>query len=70
MRFRRIAEARALRKQNALRVFVYGLVIACIVFVPILNFITPVFAAAFMVRMYKRIAAEAGTPAIASPVRD
>jgi CysZ protein len=55
MRFRPIAEARALRKQNAVRVFLYGMVIACIVFVPILNLITPVFATAFMVRMHKRL---------------
>lgn len=60
MRFRPIAEARALRKENAVRVFLYGMVIACIVFVPILNLITPVFATAFMVRMHKRITAERG----------
>lgn len=72
MRFRPIAEARALRKESAVRVFLYGLVIACIVFVPILNLITPVFATAFMVRMHKRIAAErAPRPAVTgtSPVR-
>lgn len=72
MRFRPIAEARALRKENAVRVFLYGMVIAAIVFVPILNLITPVFATAFMVRMHKRIAAgrEARTAiAGAAPVR-
>lgn len=58
MRFRPIAEARALRKENALRVFLAGLVIACVVFVPILNLITPVFATAFMVRMHKKISAK------------
>lgn len=58
MRFRPIAEARALRKENALRVFLAGLIIACVVFVPILNLITPVFATAFMVRMHKKISAE------------
>jgi CysZ protein len=48
------------------------MVIACLVFVPILNLITPVFATAFMVRMHKRIAAErAPRPALADaePVR-
>lgn len=72
MRFRPIAEARALRKQNAVRVFLYGMVIACIVFVPILNLITPVFATAFMVRMHKRLTTERGPrPAVTggAPVR-
>jgi CysZ protein len=72
MRFRPIAEARALRKENAVRVFLYGMVIAAIVFVPILNLITPVFATAFMVRMHKRIAAGRGPRtaiAGAAPVR-
>ena len=72
MRFRPIAEARALRKENAVRVFLYGMVIAAIVFVPILNLITPVFATAFMVRMHKRIAAGRGPRTAipgAAPVR-
>lgn len=69
MRFRPIAEARALRKENALRVFLAGLVIACVVFVPILNLITPVFATAFMVRMHKKISAKAAAlPASAGGV--
>lgn len=59
MRFRPIAEARALRKANRLRIFLAGLLIACVVFVPVLNFITPVFATAFMVRIHKRITREA-----------
>jgi CysZ protein len=73
MRFRPIAEARALRKEHALRIFCCGLIIACIVFVPILTLITPVFATAFMVRMHKKISAErAGRPAIraSSPIPD
>lgn len=68
MRFRPVAETRRLRKEHALRVFMCGLIIACIVFVPILNLITPVFATAFMVRMHKKISAEkAGRPAIRAP---
>lgn len=71
MRFRPIEEARALRKQHALRVFLAGLLIACIVFVPVLNLITPVFATAFMVRMHKRISREtARHPEIAARVLD
>jgi CysZ protein len=58
MRFRPIPEARALRKKHALHIFLCGLIIACVVFVPILNLITPVFATAFMVRMHKKISAE------------
>jgi CysZ protein len=55
MRFRPLAEARALRRENALRVFLGGLVIAALLLVPVLNLITPVFATAFMVRMHKRL---------------
>jgi CysZ protein len=58
MRFRSIDEARALRRANAMRVFLAGLVIAAIVIIPILNLITPVFATAFMVRMHKKISRE------------
>jgi CysZ protein len=56
MRFRTPEEARALRRQHAVSVFVSGLVIAAVVVVPVLNLITPVFATAFMVRRYKRYA--------------
>jgi CysZ protein len=54
MRFRSPEEARRLRQQNAVSVFISGLVIAAIVIVPVLNLITPVFATAFMVRRHKR----------------
>jgi CysZ protein len=54
MRFRTPEEARRLRQQNAVPVFISGLVIAAIVTVPVLNLITPVFATAFMVRRHKR----------------
>lgn len=68
MRFRPIPEARALRKEHAVRIFACGLIIACVVFVPILNLITPVFATAFMVRMHKKISAEiARRPAVRTP---
>jgi CysZ protein len=55
MRFRSPEEARRLRQQNAVPVFVSGLFIAAIVAVPVLNLITPVFATAFMVRRHKRL---------------
>lgn len=54
MRFRTPEEARRLRQQNAVSVFLSGMVIAAIVIVPVLNLITPVFATAFMVRRHKR----------------
>lgn len=55
MRFRPPEEARRLRQQHAVSVFISGLVIAAIVIVPVLNLITPVFATAFMVRRHKRL---------------
>jgi CysZ protein len=54
MRFRSPEEARRLRQQNAVSIFVSGMVIAAILIVPVLNLITPVFATAFMVRRHKR----------------
>jgi uncharacterized protein involved in cysteine biosynthesis len=56
MRFRPPAEAKALRKRNALTVFTAGLFIAAFVSIPIVNLATPVFGMAFMVHMHKRIA--------------
>lgn len=54
MRFRSPEEARRLRRQNAVPVFISGLIVAAVVAVPVLNLITPVFATAFMVRRHKR----------------
>lgn len=54
MRYRSPEEARRLRQQNAVPVFISGLIIAAVVIVPVLNLITPVFATAFMVRRHKR----------------
>jgi CysZ protein len=71
MRFRPIDEARELRRANALRVFLAGLVIAGIVVIPILNLITPVFATAFMVRMHKKISRESlARPELAARIAD
>jgi CysZ protein len=53
------AEARSLRKANRGTVFVAGLIVAGLASVPILNFLTPLFATGFMVRMYKGLAARA-----------
>lgn len=55
MRYRPIVEAQALRREHAVSIFLAGLAIACVVLIPILNLITPVFATALMVRVHKRL---------------
>ncbi|QKC93437.1 sulfate transporter family protein [Mesorhizobium sp. NZP2298] len=57
MRFRGEDEARALRRQYAGTVFLAGLVIAAFLAVPLLNLVTPLFAAAMMVHLHKTISA-------------
>lgn len=57
MRFRSETEARALRRQNRLTVFLAGLVIATFLAIPLLNLLTPLFAAAMMVHLHKMISA-------------
>ncbi len=49
------AGATALRRRHAGRIFLAGLVIAAVVSVPVLNLVTPLFATAFMVRVFKRL---------------
>ena len=56
MRFRSPAEARLMRKDNALTIFTAGLIIAAFVSIPIVNLATPLFGMAFMVHMHKRLA--------------
>jgi CysZ protein len=55
MRFRNPGEAKAMRKQHALTVFVAGLIIAAFVSIPIVNLATPLFGMAFMVHLHKRL---------------
>ena len=55
MRFRPVGEAKAMRKEHAMTVFVAGLFIAAFVSIPIVNLATPVFAMAFMVHVHKRM---------------
>jgi CysZ protein len=57
MRFRGEEEARALRRQYAGTVFLSGLVVAAFLAVPLLNLLTPIFAAAMMVHLHKAISA-------------
>ncbi|RWB09606.1 MAG: sulfate transporter family protein [Mesorhizobium sp.] len=55
MRFRGEEEARALRRHHAGTVFLAGLLIAAFLAVPLLNLLTPLFAAAVMVHLHKAI---------------
>jgi CysZ protein len=52
-------EAKRLRKANMAYIFAGGLMIAGLASVPILNLLTPLFATAFMVHVYKLLARRA-----------
>ena len=60
MRFHPVAEAKHLRKMNQSTVFLGGLFIALFVSIPIVNLATPLFAAALMVHVHKRIIGRQG----------
>jgi CysZ protein len=55
LRFRAPSEARALRRDNAMTVYLAGLLIAAFVSIPVVNLATPLFATALMVHRYKRL---------------
>lgn len=55
MRFRPPQEARLFRAKHASTVFLAGLVIAAFLAVPIVNLLTPLFAAGMMVHLHKLI---------------
>lgn len=55
LRYLPLADAKALRQDNWLRVFFSGLLIAAMVSVPLLNLLTPLFATAFMVHTVKSV---------------
>jgi len=57
MRFRPEADAKALRRRYAGTVFLAGLIIAGFLVVPLLNLLTPLFAAAMMVHLHKMVSA-------------
>lgn len=57
MRFRPEADAKALRRKYAGTVFLAGLVVAAFLAVPLLNLLTPLFAAALMVHLHKAVSA-------------
>lgn len=53
MRFRSPPDAKAMRKDNAVTIFLAGLIIAAFVSIPLLNLATPLFGMAFMVHLHK-----------------
>lgn len=55
MRFRDESDAKALRRRNFGTVFLAGMVIAAFLAVPIVNLLTPLFAAALMVHLHKMV---------------
>lgn len=65
MRFRSEQDAKDLRRRNAGTVFMAGIVIAAFLAVPILNLLTPLFAAAMMVHLHKGVSAAERRPAMA-----
>lgn len=56
MRFHSEQEAKALRSQYGVTIFFAGLLIAAFLAVPLLNLLTPLFAATMMVHLHKAIA--------------
>ena len=72
MRFRPPEEARAFRSQHRTTIFLAGLLLAAFLAVPIVNLLTPLFAAGLMVHLHKALSArdpEFGYPRIRPSVR-
>jgi len=67
MRFRSVAAAKAMRKQNAAMIFPAGLLIAAFVSIPIVNLATPLFGMALMVHLHKQLSGP--RPELLDPVR-
>jgi CysZ protein len=53
LRYRAVEDVAALRRTHSLDIFIAGLFIAAMAAVPIVNLLTPLFGAAFMVRLHK-----------------
>ena len=60
MRYRSQDEAKALRARYRTTVFFGGLVVAAFLAVPLLNLLTPLFAAAMMVHLHQRVSKKEG----------
>ncbi|WOC15798.1 sulfate transporter family protein [Pseudochrobactrum sp. MP213Fo] len=66
MRYRGEAGAKAFRQQHKISVFLAGLVIAAFLAIPLVNLLTPLFAAAMMVHLHKALSGQAMVPLQAS----
>ena len=55
LRYRPAAEVRVLRRRHGAAIFAAGFFIALFVAVPVVNLLTPLFGAAFMARLHKRL---------------
>lgn len=64
-RYRPVAAARAMRRDNAGTALLGGLVTALLVMVPIVNLVTPLFGTALMVRVHKDVQRSAGSGSFA-----
>jgi CysZ protein len=69
IRFLPPAEAKAFRKARGGTVFLAGLIIACLLAVPILNLVTPIFATIFMLHLYKKMALRQEVAPYSAPSR-
>lgn len=58
LRHRSLAEVEAMREKHGFAIFMAGLVIAVVLLIPVVNLLTPLFAGAFMVHVYKGIEAK------------
>ena len=67
MRFRPPREAKALRKTDAVYIFLAGMFIALFVSIPVVNLATPIFAMAFMVHIHKKLSGS--KPQLIEPLR-
>jgi CysZ protein len=58
MRYRGEDGAKAFREENRITVFLGGMVIAGFMAIPLLNLLTPLFAAAMMVHLHKALSGQ------------
>ena len=53
-RYMPVAQAAVLRRDNAVKIFVAGLIPGALAMVPFINFVTPVFATSYFLHLFKR----------------
>jgi CysZ protein len=63
LRYQRVEDVEAMRRAYSLQIFIAGLFIAGLAAIPILNLMTPLFGAAFMVRVHKMFRQRLAAPA-------